>query len=140
MPSTDEPTILNDYPSAQSLPDDLTARRDALGVEELILACKEAKDDTSLIVQLASTVGGLQNDQVRRIACKFRESEIFAIYRFLTYHAGPILLGSSVTPGKAMRDWDQLPKHRDEEQVRLDVNRSFIYYPSSMLDALSAWI
>ena len=28
-------------------------------------------------------------------------------------------------------DWKQLPKHRDEDQVALDVNRSFIYYPTN---------
>ena len=49
----------------------------------------------------------------------------------LTPHPGPILLGSSATPGTAMRDWNQLPKHKDEDQVRVDVNRSFIYYPNS---------
>jgi len=65
------------------------------------------------------------------------ESGIVAPHLFLTPHTGPILLGSSVTPSKAMRDWDQLPKHKDEDQVRLDVNRSFIYYPSSTPDALS---
>jgi hypothetical protein len=27
-------------------------------------------------------------------------------------------------------DWRALPKHNDEDQVKLDVNRSFIYYPS----------
>lgn len=27
-------------------------------------------------------------------------------------------------------DWKALPPHRDEEQVKLDVNRSFVYYPS----------
>lgn len=28
-------------------------------------------------------------------------------------------------------DWRDLPRHRDEDQVKLDVNRSFIYYPTS---------
>lgn len=31
--------------------------------------------------------------------------------------------GSSTTP------WESLPKHHDEDQVRLDVDRSFIWYP-----------
>ena len=26
--------------------------------------------------------------------------------------------------------WKSLPTHRDEDQVRLDVERSFIYYPN----------
>ena len=27
-------------------------------------------------------------------------------------------------------DWNTLPKHVDEDQVHLDIDRSFIYYPS----------
>jgi TBC1 domain family member 20 len=26
--------------------------------------------------------------------------------------------------------WKELPPHRDEEQVQLDVNRAFVYYPN----------
>ena len=26
--------------------------------------------------------------------------------------------------------WKDLPRHRDEDQVQLDVNRSFVYYPN----------
>lgn len=26
--------------------------------------------------------------------------------------------------------WEKLPRHRDEEQVQLDVDRSFVYYPT----------
>lgn len=38
-----------------------------------------------------------------------------------------------LTEGDATPDnWQCLPRHRDEDQVQLDVNRSFIYYPSSM--------
>ncbi|KND90302.1 TBC1 domain family member 20 [Tolypocladium ophioglossoides CBS 100239] len=32
-------------------------------------------------------------------------------------------------------DWKELPRHRDEDQVQLDVNRSFIYYPNDQSDA-----
>ena len=55
----------------------------------------------------------------------------------LKVHAGPLLLGSRVAVCKTNdgpRDWRQLPKHKDEDQVKLDVNRSFIYYPSSAYD------
>lgn len=31
---------------------------------------------------------------------------------------------------EALSDWKQLKPHRDEDQVQLDVNRSFIYYPN----------
>lgn len=31
-----------------------------------------------------------------------------------------------------IQSWEDLPKHHDEDQVQLDVNRSFIYYPNGM--------
>lgn len=49
---------------------------------------------------------------------------------------GPLLLGyihydSDVKQENEGTDsWQSLPKHRDEDQVRLDVDRSFIYYPN----------
>lgn len=56
---------------------------------------------------------------------------------------GPFLLGCSMEsrldgdpaqPEKppARTPWEELPPHDDEGQVRLDVDRSFIYYPTSM--------
>jgi hypothetical protein len=57
---------------------------------------------------------------------------------------GPILIGLTTDltqdgPDHATRndqevesDWKQLEHHRDEDQVQLDVNRSFIYYPNGM--------
>lgn len=46
---------------------------------------------------------------------------------------GPILLGvhSGNKQVAANRNWHDLSRHRDEDQVRLDVNRSFVYYPES---------
>ena len=55
----------------------------------------------------------------------------------LKVYAGPRLLGSDGAGPRTEaepEDWRQLPKHKDEEQVKLDVNRSFIYYPSSAYD------
>jgi TBC1 domain family member 20 len=51
-----------------------------------------------------------------------------------TDSTGPILIGSDAdVEGKTEVDlpgsWKQLPPHRDEEQVQLDVNRAFVYYP-----------
>ena len=45
--------------------------------------------------------------------------------------AGPVLLGCgrADAQSQAPPDWRTLPAHRDEHQVQLDVNRSFIYYP-----------
>lgn len=48
---------------------------------------------------------------------------------------GPALLGYTPPPeGEDSSDcgaWQSLPRHKDEDQVRLDVDRSFIYYPKS---------
>lgn len=49
---------------------------------------------------------------------------------------GPVLLGSVAGSGTIATDedetWRSLPRHRDEDQVRLDVDRSFVYYPNGM--------
>ncbi|KXJ92343.1 rab-GTPase-TBC domain-domain-containing protein [Microdochium bolleyi] len=37
--------------------------------------------------------------------------------------------GSEKSPRRE-KPWHTLPRHRDEDQVRLDVDRSFVYYPS----------
>ncbi|KAI9824415.1 MAG: hypothetical protein M1832_001950 [Thelocarpon impressellum] len=48
--------------------------------------------------------------------------------------AWPFLLGCGNAtvledPAEKLPDWRSLPEHRDEHQVKLDVDRSFIYYP-----------
>ncbi|KAE8450542.1 hypothetical protein EG329_006273 [Mollisiaceae sp. DMI_Dod_QoI] len=80
-----------------------------------ILEACEGKDIETLR-KLATSEGGLVSDDVRR-------------------QAWPLLLGYASPDGelKDIQDadsWRKLPKHRDEDQVRLDVDRSFIYYPS----------
>ena len=55
-------------------------------------------------------------------------------YQADVHAKGPILLGcngSATAHGTQASNWRQLPPHKDEDQVRLDVNRSFIYYPKS---------
>lgn len=49
---------------------------------------------------------------------------------------GPILLGVSecddlttTADNDDNGSWKELPRHQDEDQVQLDVNRAFIYYP-----------
>ena len=47
---------------------------------------------------------------------------------------GPCLLGyQAQSPAKPenAHAWHDLPRHKDEGQVDLDVNRSFVYYPKS---------
>ncbi|KAI3317449.1 rab-GTPase-TBC domain-containing protein [Xylariaceae sp. AK1471] len=53
----------------------------------------------------------------------------------LRSRAWPVLLGfdAGATPDGSMKtssSWRGLPRHRDEEQVKLDVDRSFVYYPN----------
>ncbi|PFH62719.1 hypothetical protein XA68_12397 [Ophiocordyceps unilateralis] len=106
---------------------------DALRVQEktreILDACRWR--DVSALASLAESWRGLLDDELRRAAW-------------------PILLGlpspgpehgvggrSGPTPAdEAPRyDWKTLPCHRDEHQVQLDVNRSFIYYPNDQSEA-----
>ena len=41
---------------------------------------------------------------------------------------GPILLGCALKRSEE-DNIQQLPRHGDEDQVQLDVDRSFVYYP-----------
>ena len=41
------------------------------------------------------------------------------------------MLGVEPSPNiSGIADWKELPEHREEGQVELDVNRSFVYYPT----------
>lgn len=83
-------------------------------IVKILDACKWK--DLDALRALAATEGGLVSDEARR-------------------QAWPLLLGNTsqedVKPGiEEYENWKDLPKHRDEDQVQLDVNRSFIYYPN----------
>ncbi|KAI4724934.1 hypothetical protein E4T49_07298 [Aureobasidium sp. EXF-10728] len=78
-------------------------------VTEILRACRD--NDRQQLLALATASGGLVEDRVRRIAW-------------------PILLGSSPTDADHADDWQEMPVHRDEEQVKLDVHRAFVYYPT----------
>ncbi|KAL3428380.1 GTPase-activating protein gyp10 [Phlyctema vagabunda] len=81
-------------------------------VARILDACRW--EDVELLRLLATSDEGLLTDELRR-------------------QAWPLLLGFPVpgatTPPEESIDWRALPKHGDEGQVRLDVDRSFIYYP-----------
>ena len=102
-------------------------------VDRVLAACKEPHDP-DLLIALATSVGGLINDEVRKVACRFFAKLRWINVPRLTATKGPILLGyrseESELTGPA-RSWRDLPHHKDEDQVELDVNRSFIYYPKS---------
>ncbi|KAL9026566.1 MAG: hypothetical protein Q9196_004788, partial [Gyalolechia fulgens] len=71
------------------------------------------------LVQAATSSDGLVKDEVRR-------------------KAWPVLLGYAPPNGTDALDrvaWQHLPPHKDEHQVRLDVDRSFIYYPKNESEA-----
>lgn len=84
--------------------------------------------DIGRLKHLAASEGGFLTDDLRR-------------------RAWPILLGFPIeitakvsSPDSGGVDtenppWHQLPRHADEDQVQLDVNRAFIYYPNDLTDA-----
>lgn len=101
-------------------------------IARILEACRWR--DSDILRSLAISEGGLINDEVRRAACRLGG---FSISSNCLYGViGPILLGCS--KAESLEDkmgtasgWELLPRHRDEDQVRLDVDRSFIYYPDS---------
>ena len=75
----------------------------------IVEAC--AEHDVEALAALACLPGGLLTDELRR-------------------SAWPILLGfRGASKGPASDGAEIDHEHRDEEQVQLDVNRSFVYYP-----------
>ncbi|KAI9736041.1 MAG: hypothetical protein M1818_006217 [Claussenomyces sp. TS43310] len=104
--------------------DDPPHRHAAPSPEESHRAAKRAKiletcrwKDVDQLRALSVSDAGLISDELRR-------------------QAWPVLLGcadgSWPTAGEDEKaaSWQSLPRHRDEDQVRLDVDRSFIYYPN----------
>ncbi|KAF4637291.1 hypothetical protein G7Y89_g793 [Cudoniella acicularis] len=94
------------------------ARKHGIDVDgkasQILDACKWK--DIEKLRALATSTGGLVSDHVRR-------------------QAWPLLLGLPSHDGtEDDTPWKLLPKHRDEDQVQLDVNRSFIYYPNDQSD------
>ncbi|CCU76942.1 unnamed protein product [Blumeria hordei] len=82
--------------------------------ENILWACKS--NCLQAVRDLATTEGGLVTDSLRR-------------------KAWPLLLGLKTDGNEVQKEdlnnisWKDLPPHPDEDQVKLDVNRSFIYYP-----------
>ncbi|KAL9119387.1 MAG: hypothetical protein Q9187_004064, partial [Circinaria calcarea] len=77
---------------------------------DILVACGLPADAGTLAL-LATSRGGFLTDQHRRVACS-------SVLPSASHRTGP-------SP-----DWRYLPRHRDEDQVKLDVNRSFVYYPN----------
>ncbi|KAF2621919.1 hypothetical protein BU25DRAFT_353388 [Macroventuria anomochaeta] len=70
-------------------------------------ACEEG--DLAALVDLSTSTHGLVSDNLRRTAW-------------------PMLLGCAHAAAEGT-PWKDLPAHREEGQVGLDVNRAFVYYP-----------
>ncbi|KAI5303640.1 hypothetical protein KEM56_007341 [Ascosphaera pollenicola] len=81
---------------------------------KIVNACEAC--DKELLSSLATSKGGLVDDDLRKIAW-------------------PILLGYDGCEKEAhASDWRDYASHRDEHQVDLDVNRSFVYYPKGQTE------
>ena len=100
---------------------------------KILEACKWK--DMKTLRALAASEGGLLSDELRRQACKLLSIE--ATKLILKPFSGPLILGNAMElddekdDAEGLATWRSLPAHRDEDQVRLDVERSFIYYPNS---------
>lgn len=97
----------------------LTGAKCSDKLTRLKLSCEEGKFDA--IAELAVTQDGLILDKWRQ-------------------KAWPVLLGYDPNSAhlRDRNDWKALPEHRDEDQVGLDVDRSFVYYPKNMSPRESA--
>lgn len=88
--------------------------------------------DVKSLVEHATSAGGLLTDTLRQAACMCDPFFFGCDNCLSTRNAGPILLGYDTEKGELRQDqpdWKSLPRHGDEDQVKLDVNRSFVYYP-----------
>ncbi|KAK4193919.1 rab-GTPase-TBC domain-containing protein [Podospora australis] len=76
----------------------------------ILEAC--ARRNFKALEALAVSPGGFLTDSIRQ-------------------QAWPILLGLDPNhPPASDQSWQSLPRHKDEDQVQLDVNRAFVYYPN----------
>ncbi|KAI9375702.1 rab-GTPase-TBC domain-containing protein [Aspergillus egyptiacus] len=93
---------------------------DWIHVQKKADAIRRACDlrDLDALVAYATSEGGFLQDELRRLAW-------------------PILLHCDQNAEEALMPEYDLPPHGDEEQVQLDVNRSFVYYPECPDEELS---
>ena len=98
--------------------------------EEIVRACD--RGNLKQLVLLASSPGGLLDDELRQSACRTAIS--LCSFDQPTDLSGPILLRCAQhrtgprQPDPAL----ELAPHPDEEQVQRDVDRAFVYYPNSV--------
>ncbi|KAK9480372.1 rab-GTPase-TBC domain-containing protein [Lipomyces japonicus] len=80
--------------------------------KDVLIKIAIANRDVDTLCRLAKSKGGLVSDSLRR-------------------QAWPILLGCNADK-KLFDDYDGMQPHTDEDQVRLDVDRAFIFYPPDL--------
>ncbi|KXT06702.1 hypothetical protein AC578_8531 [Pseudocercospora eumusae] len=89
------------------------AQADQAKISQIVAACRDR--DLEALRDLAASEHGLVDDDMRRTAW-------------------PVLLGCNDEAANEHNEhnhWTSLARHRDEDQVQLDVNRSFVYYPEN---------
>lgn len=98
-------------------------------VYRILTACRDYNlEDLS---DLSASDGGFLEDEIRRAACEHVPQRRLSSTSFDVSLPGPILLGCNLDPLATQTNWRAFERHRDEGQVELDVNRSFVYYPES---------
>ncbi|EPE03429.1 gtpase-activating protein gyp10 [Ophiostoma piceae UAMH 11346] len=88
-------------------------------------ACRAA--DFGRLQKLAVLPGGFISNELRQIAWP-----LLLGIPVDGDHVDPAVAAASAGVTSTSRDWTQLPAHHDEEQVQLDVNRAFVYYPRGL--------
>ncbi|KAJ2981687.1 hypothetical protein NUW58_g6625 [Xylaria curta] len=101
---------------AKEIHDDAEPQVSAQRLKEVDILDACERRDVDELAAIAIAPGGFLSDRLRS-------------------QAWPILLGFDAAaisdePTELSDSWRQLPRHRDEEQVKLDVDRSFVYYPN----------
>jgi TBC1 domain family member 20 len=117
------------YLEEDTLPDRLlqSTKREAI-----VRACRE--ESVKQLIELATTRGGLLNDELRQSACKFN-SRILDLPPVTNMGPGPLLVGCEPfqtglrQPEKTVQE---CAVHPDEDQVQKDVDRAFVHYPKGM--------
>ncbi|KAM3511664.1 hypothetical protein MY11210_004681 [Beauveria gryllotalpidicola] len=92
-------------------------------------ACHDA--DVSALQRLAESEGGFLTDSLRQLAWPILLG--LPAPRIHAAHDEPLPESEHHVHGGS-GSWKELPRHRDEDQVQLDVNRSFVYYPHDLSD------
>lgn len=91
-----------------------------------------AARDVEALAMHATSEGGLLEDGLRQIACESFWSKEGAHMDSTNRRTGPVLLRCDERQPLNTVPSTEVLRHADEEQVELDVNRSFVYYPKGM--------